>query len=305
MRISVAIPTWRRADALARCLEGLERQGRKPDEVIVIVREDDAESRNVVAEHGGTLNVTMATVQEPGLVAALNRGLEAATDGVVAFTDDDTVPRVDWLERIERNFTEDPRLGGLGGRDWLHPPSKEADQVMVGQLRWYGRMVGNHHLGVGPPRPVDLLKGANMSYRLDALNGGRVDGRLRAAEVHTEIDLCLRIRQPGWKIVYDPAVAVDHYPAPRVEDDSRVGPVGATLEHVIHNETYLVLKWQPWLRRLAALVYWFVVGSRTAPGLLLLVERLGRESDRKSMLHRYRATLRGRWAGIRTFMGAR
>ena len=79
--------------------------------------------------------------------------------------------------------------------------------------------------------------------------------------------------------MYDPAVSVDHYPADRFEDDSRLGPVtGETLEHVIHNETYLLLKWLPWWRRLAALAYWSLVGTRFAPGLLVLAERLLREN---------------------------
>ena len=128
------------------------------------------------------------------------------------------------------------------------------------------------------------------------------DCRGEGAEVHTEIDLCFRVKQRGWKLVYDPAVSVDHYPSVRFEDASRQGPVtGETLEHVIHNETYLLLKWLPWWRRAAALVYWSLVGTRVAPGLLVLAERLLREKNLRSVLHRYVSTVRGRAAGIRTF----
>ena len=152
MRISVVIPTWRRPGALERCLEGLAHQDRPADEVILVVRSDDEETKKL-AEHKrhGPLRLTVATVSQPGVVAALNQGLEAASGEAVAFTDDDTVPRRDWLARIERHLAADQRLGGLGGRDWLHPPSGEEDSKTVGKLRWYGRMVGNHHRGVGLP----------------------------------------------------------------------------------------------------------------------------------------------------------
>ena len=153
MKISVVIPTWRRPGPLERCLGGLARQDRMPDEVILVVRRGDSETERVLeSADAGSLNLNAVTVSEPGLVAALNRGLDAASGDAVAFTDDDTVARRDWLERIERHFAADPRLGGVGGRDWLHPPSGEPDQETVGKVRWYGRTVGNHHLGVGAPR---------------------------------------------------------------------------------------------------------------------------------------------------------
>ncbi len=279
-----------------------------PDEVIVIVREEDAETRRLLdANRFGKLNVNVATIHEPGLVAALNRGLEAATCDVVAFTDDDTVPRPDWLERIERHFAADPCLGGLGGRDWLHPPSGEVDQLTVGKVRWYGRMVGNHHRGVGSSRPVDVLKGANMSFRRRALGKSRLDELLEDQERRfIGRSICVSRSNSRGGNLYDPAVSVDHYPAERFEDDSRSGPVtGKTLEDVIHNETYLLLTWLPWWRRVAALLYWLLVGTRNAPGLLLLIERLVRASDRRSTLRRYVASVNGRRAGVRSFRRAR
>src|SRR5687768_14537941 len=167
MRISVVVPTWRRPDALARCLQGLEEQARPADAVILVVRQNDEETMNLLERKGrGTLNFTVAWVTHPGLLAALNRGLDAVSGDTVAFTDDDTVPHQDWLVRIERHFADESHLGGLGGRDILHPASSQAAQSRVGVVRWYGRLVGNHHLGIGGPRRVDLLKGANMSFRL-------------------------------------------------------------------------------------------------------------------------------------------
>jgi cellulose synthase/poly-beta-1,6-N-acetylglucosamine synthase-like glycosyltransferase len=309
MRVSVLVPTWRRPGSLERCLDGLERQHRAPDEVIVVVRDSDKETKEWLERRApGLRNLSVETLSDPGVVAALNRGLAAVGGDIVAITDDDAVPRRDWLARIERHFSADPGIGAVGGRDWLHPASQEAEQTTVGILCWYGRLIGNHHLGVDGPRQVDVLKGVNMSFRRTALAGARVDKRLRGAgaQTHWEIDLCSTVKQAGWTLVYDPAVSVDHYPAERFEDDTRTGaPTGVTLEHAVHNETYLVMKWLPWWRRTCALVYWSVVGTRAAPGLVALVERMLRESDRKAVLRRFISAQRGRRQGIRTFAGAR
>ncbi len=93
----------------------------------------------------------------------------------------------------------------------------------VGILQWYGRCIGNHHLGAGAPRRVDFLKGANMSFRRTAIAGLRFDERLRGAgaQVGNDMAFSLALRLRGWTLLYDPLVAVDHYPAPRFDDDSR------------------------------------------------------------------------------------
>jgi len=38
MSIAVIVPTYRRSQDLARCLEALQNQTRSPDEVIVVIR---------------------------------------------------------------------------------------------------------------------------------------------------------------------------------------------------------------------------------------------------------------------------
>ena len=44
MKITVLVPTYRRPDDLCRCLDALKTQERPADQVIVTVREDDAET---------------------------------------------------------------------------------------------------------------------------------------------------------------------------------------------------------------------------------------------------------------------
>ena len=75
------------------------------------------------------LNVELAIVVEPGQVAALNRGIEAATGDVIAITDDDAAPRADWVARIAAAFESDPKLGALGGRDWVQKLAGESNAV--------------------------------------------------------------------------------------------------------------------------------------------------------------------------------
>jgi len=280
VRASVLIPTWRRPDDLVRCLHALAGQTHAPDEVVVVARPDDADTWSaleaLVAGEERELPLRPVTAGDPGLVASLNAGLDAVREEVVAVTDDDTVPRPDWLARIVAAFASDPLLGGVGGRDWVHEHGglDGRRRARVGEVLWFGRVVGNHHLGWGGAREVDLLKGANMAFRREALRGIRIDERLRGrgSQVHTEIDLCLAVKQAGWRLVYDPAIAVDHFPAARPAGDHRHESSLARLADEVYNETYCLLKWLPWRGKAAVLAYGLAVGTRRAPGLATGIE---------------------------------
>lgn len=281
MRVSVLIPTWRRPAELVRGLSSLARQDHAPEEVVVVGREGDAETWSALeafaAGEGSQVSLRAVRVSATGVVASLNAGLAAAGGELVVVTDDDTVLRPDWLARIVKAFGSDPRVGGVGGRDWVHQGERLLDGrcARVGEVRWFGRVVGNHHLGVGGAREVDLLKGANMAFRREALGGVSIDERLRGrgTQVHWEVDLCLAVKRAGWKLVYDPAIALDHFTAPRRAEDTREPGSLSRLGDEVYNETYGMLKWLPWPRKLAVLAYGLAVGTRRAPGLATALEQ--------------------------------
>ena len=274
MKVTVLVPTWRRPDDLARCLSALLRQQRAPDQIVVVARAEDDATHACLAEHvtPRVLNVEVALVDEPGQVAALNRGLDAATGDVIAITDDDAAPRVDWIARIVAAFDADPKLGALGGRDWVHEGGRvlDGERPLVGKVRLSGRIVGNHHLGVGSAREVDLLKGANMSYRREAVRNVRFDRRLRGAgaQVHNDMAFSMAVKRAGWKLVYDPLVAVDHFPAPRPGEEARNAQTLASKRNAAYNLHLILRGHLPLLHRTTAWWWYALVGTRVYPGLL-------------------------------------
>jgi cellulose synthase/poly-beta-1,6-N-acetylglucosamine synthase-like glycosyltransferase len=277
MDLSVVVPTYRRPAELRHCLEGLAAQKRLPGEVLVMARGDDAQTWEVLSDAPAALSVRGVRVDAAGVVVALNAALNAAAGDLVAITDDDAVARPDWLERVERYLRADARLGGVGGRDVVHDASGSGvgTEPVVGVIRRYGRVIGNHHLGTGGGRRVELLKGVNMAFRREALRGLRIDERLRGlgAQPHWEIDLCLRVISAGWELLYDPAIVVDHYPAQRFDEDQRMGRPLQALQNEVYNEMYALLRNLPRWRGAIAFGYGMAVGTRLAPGIVTALER--------------------------------
>jgi GT2 family glycosyltransferase len=263
--VSVVVPTYRRPDQLRCCLDGLRTQRLKPSEVIVVRRAGDEETASLLRDHKDD-GMTEVTVAEPGVVTALAVGVGAATGGIVAFTDDDAVPRPDWLARLCAHFG-DLAVGGVGGRDLIHPSDRRVNgrTRQVGRVTRWGKMIGNHHLGTGRARDAMVLKGTNMAFRREAVAlpaGLRGSG----AQPHYEVAMCLWARKRGWRLVYDPSVVVDHFPGPRFDADRRGRPDWRAIEDASYNLVASLLAIEPelFIRRAS---YGLLIGDAGNPGL--------------------------------------
>jgi glycosyltransferase involved in cell wall biosynthesis len=304
MKISVIVPTYRRPKDLARCLTALCHQTRLANEVLVVVRDTDAETWIFLETLNIDLLVMHIKVVAPGVVEAMNAGLDAASGEIVAFTDDDAAPHHDWLERIEAHFLSNDRLGGVGGRDWVHCGTELqelGESSVVGQVQWFGRVIGNHHIGVGKSREVDVLKGVNMSFRRSAIEHLRFDRRMRGtgAQVHFELAFTLSLRREGWTIIYDPMLGVDHYPAQRFDEDQRNQFNQVALINEVHNETLALLDHLTPARRFAFIVWAIFAGTRKKPGFLQWIRLLPKYGIFAGQ--QWFASMQGLWQGWLTW----
>jgi GT2 family glycosyltransferase len=265
VKITVAIPSYRRPDDLRRALEALTKQSRRADEVIVVAREDDAPNHEVAQEFYSTLPLKLELVERPGMVEAVNRALDTAIGDVIALTDDDAAPHTDWIEKIARIFEDESDLAGLGGKDCIFQNGRslsDSAAQIVGKVRWYGRVFGYHHQGTGTRRDVDCLKGVNMSFRRTALGKLRMDERLRGtgAQCHCDLKLCLALRAQGKRLAYDPSILVDHFPAPRFDEDQRDVFNALAHENQIYNMTLALLEYLRPAGRIILLSYALSIG---------------------------------------------
>lgn len=303
MKISVLIPTYRRPEDLRKCLAALSVQTRRADEIVCVVRTGDYDSREVVREALVMLSMLrVVKVDVPGVVQAQNAGIRVATGDIIAITDDDSRPWQDWLARIEDHFLSDSLVMGVGGRDFIggRIAGATGNRRPVGTVRWYGRVIGNHHLGTGPARFVDCLKGVNCAYRAPILKEIGFDERLRGkgAQVHWELMLGLDIRARGHRLVYDPAVGVDHFPAPRHDIDQRDIFCDEAFTDACHNEALALYSHRRGAWR-AVIAFWFgVLGTRANPGFLQSL-RLRLLGDRHARL-KWHAARRGRLAAMKS-----
>jgi cellulose synthase/poly-beta-1,6-N-acetylglucosamine synthase-like glycosyltransferase len=170
----------------------------------------------------------------------------------------------------------------------------------VGKVQWFGRAIGNHHLGVGGPREVDVLKGVNCAYRRTAIQNVGFDERLLGIGTHHhwELSLGLQLRRAGWKLIYDPAIGVAHYPAQRF-DNQREPVDNESIKEEVHNQTLALLEYLPQRQRWVFGFYAVFVGTRDAYGLVQWLRFLPREG--RLARRKLRAALSGRAEGWKSW----
>jgi GT2 family glycosyltransferase len=308
MKASVIVASYRRPVMLKQCLASLLSQDRPPHEVIVVTKVHDPESARAVhdfeRERSSEWPLVNVQVVENSILAAENAGLQAATGDVACFLDDDAVARQDWLARLLAHY-QDERVGAVGGRDMLYVDGElytAGQPGRVGEITWYGRMYGNHHLGADGLREVCLLKGVNMSVRRDLVRC--IDPRLRGdVTYHWEDDLCLSVQAQGYRVLYDPLLVVDHYAGRSMTDrelDSR-----QILFDNNHNATYVLLKHLPLPRKLIAFCYTVLVGDGNAWGLASVARQILLGRHPLSFARVLGPSLGGKLSGLRTYLAVK
>ena len=307
LTVTVLVPSFRRPDALVSCLDGLLAGSCLPDQIVIVLRDIDGDSREALdawrAEHpDGSQIVYLAEVAEPGQMAATNAGLAIATGEIICFIDDDCVATERWLERLLAHYA-DANVAGVGGRDIVHHGGEIAcdPQPQVGMLTWCGRMIGNHHQPCfDKPRRVAHLKGANMSYRRSVIPP--FDVHLRSG-VFNDTDVSLGATADGGTLIYDPLAAVDHYPKPRFDGHERDTENLEAVYDLAHDYAYVMLKHLGLPRRAAFTLFALLVGQHWRYGLLRMLARLPRE--RSLAIRRWRAAMGGLRQAWRTTRAVR
>lgn len=111
MTISIVIPAYNEEKYLPKTLESIAQLDRTPDEVIVIDGGSTDDTARVAQLHGAK----PITIEHRGIGYARQKGLEAASGDIAAFTDADTLVPRDWLTHIEESLASPGVVGVYSG----------------------------------------------------------------------------------------------------------------------------------------------------------------------------------------------
>jgi GT2 family glycosyltransferase len=215
-RVTIVVPTRDAPDHLGRCLESIFSRSTYPNLGVVLVDTGTTDARAL--ELFGRYPVEVVPSEGPfNFSRACNLG--AAHDGglLVVFLNNDTEVRTpEWLEEMV-SLAERPGVGAVGPL-LLYPDGTvqhagvvlglrgTADHIMRG---FPGR--GDGYAGsLSCTREVSAVTGACMLVRHDVLDElGGFDEHFSTH--YQDVDLCLRIRASGRRILYTPRAVLAHH----------------------------------------------------------------------------------------------
>jgi glycosyltransferase involved in cell wall biosynthesis len=305
--LSVVIPTWRRPVQLRALLDSLHKQTRLPDEIIVACRCDDYDSLKMIDDWADSSPLSsrhkVVKVSEEGHLPPLIAALKICESDIFCQIDDDSIPREDWLLRIEKDF-KSPLIGGIGGtiydhRDivWNFRPS-HPNILFPSKLSWYGRSGKFGHAftcGDGL-HAADCFLGSNMAFRKEAIKD-TIDMNLNGGSaISYETDIALSVKAKGFRLYFDPKAIVDHYPGPRSIVPKRGWNSGECFVYA-HNLTYTCFKHLKWYGKLGFFIYFFLGGAWGCPGPMTFILSVisGRGA---SFGQQFVPSMKGRLAGL-------
>lgn len=154
----------------------------------------------------------------------------------IAFLDDDSYPRPDWLHQALNQFTTHPEVAGIGGPG-LTPPEDSFSQQITGAIlsTFWGTGPYTNRFTQQKPQYVDDYPAYNLIVkRTTLLKVGGFDNRFYGGE---DTALCIKLINAGEKILYHPDVVVYHHRRPFPAGYlKQVGNVG-------HHRGYFVKKY--------------------------------------------------------------
>ena len=210
--VSVLVVLYNQAHLTLRCLQQLRAQQGVPLEVVLV----DNASHDATSQLLDRLDgVQVLRIQgNLGFLRATNQAAAVARGRTLLLLNNDAFPRPGALAAALATLEAEPQAGAVGGR--LILPSgllQEAGSIVWadGSTLGYGRGLPPEAGAVMFRRDVDYCSGAFLlTPRAVWQRLGGLDDAYAPA-YYEETDYCLRLREAGLRVVYEPMAAVDHY----------------------------------------------------------------------------------------------
>ncbi len=210
--VTVVIVNWNSGELLRRCLDGLSRQTRRPEQVIVADNGSNDGSADGLADNYPGVEV-LRLQGNLGFAAANNRAVAQAATRWVALLNPDALPEPGWIEALMRAAEENGEFSLFASRLLLADDPRRLDGTGdvyytngLAARRDHGRLARDR--GVIREEVFSPCAAAAL-YPIEAFrhHGGFDESYFCYFE---DVDLAFRLRLAGHRCLYVPDAVVRH-----------------------------------------------------------------------------------------------
>jgi GT2 family glycosyltransferase/tetratricopeptide (TPR) repeat protein/MoaA/NifB/PqqE/SkfB family radical SAM enzyme len=210
---SIIIPVFNNLSLTRQCLDSLGENTEGPHEIIVVDNGSTDGTRDYLSrlEAAGWVRVVYNRTNL-GFAKASNQGARAARGEYLVFLNNDTIVQPGWLEEMVACATKDEKIGAVGAK-LLYPDDTIQHAGVVFSKRKLVYHIYQHydkdHPAVNKERTFQAVTAAcmlikkNIFLALGAFDEAYLNG-------YEDVDLCFKLREQGYKVVYNPRAVVYH-----------------------------------------------------------------------------------------------
>ena len=213
--ISIIIPTKGNVKLLKTCIESIETISSYKNYEIIII--DNSDKKKETKKYLNGLKHKVISYDKPFNFSRINNfGVTNARGEHVIFLNDDTsVISPDWMERMLEHSTK-PNIGAVGALLFYPNDTIQHAGVLVGvggitshAFECLPRNDQGYKGLVQTVRECSAVTGACMMIKKSLFEQvGRFDENL--AYSFNDVDICLRLREKGYSIIYTPHAQLYH-----------------------------------------------------------------------------------------------
>jgi GT2 family glycosyltransferase len=210
--VSIIVLVTATVDRLLQCLASIAKDPDGPVAEILVLANGTSPARLVPLDDREDIVLIRSAVNH-GFGGGCNWAVRFARGNRLVFINDDAVATAGWLAALNGAMDDDPRIGVVGSRVLL----TDGRLQEAGNVIW--RDGSTSHLGRGlpadepdllPMRDVDYVSFCSAMVRREAWDQvGGFDEEFFPA-YYEDVDLCLSLREQGWRVVCEPASVVVH-----------------------------------------------------------------------------------------------
>jgi GT2 family glycosyltransferase/radical SAM superfamily enzyme YgiQ (UPF0313 family)/tetratricopeptide (TPR) repeat protein len=212
-KASIIIPVFNKLELTSQCLTTLASLTTMPEyEVIVVDNASTDGTAEFLAALGGDVQV-IRNQENYGFAVACNQGAKAARGEFLLFLNNDTIPTEGWLNALVDEVERHPDVAVVGSKllyedGTIQHAGVAFSRIMSGPYHIYQKFPADSPM-VNRRREFQCVTAACMLVRRDVFEQvGRFDEGFKNG--FEDVDLCLKICEQGWHIIYRPDSVVYH-----------------------------------------------------------------------------------------------
>lgn len=210
--VSVIILNYNGNQFIQRCLETVLADSYQPREIILVDNASADGSMQLAKPYSDHVHIIL-NPKNYGFPKGCNQGIKHAKGDIIVLLNIDTEVTPAWLESLVKPLLQDQLIAMTASK--LLFPDRKTIQFAGGCIHPNG-LTSHDGYGVTDEGQFDNAKecgyvtGASAAIRRSALDavGGMDEG---FPLYYEDVDLCVRMHQAGYKVMYEPASLVYHY----------------------------------------------------------------------------------------------